>query len=490
MTARPPSRLPPRSRPRSWPLAVTVPLLVAALMAAVGAAVSYSVLTRLAADQEAHLRDLAAARLDGLAVALQPHVARQDVWEAFDMLDRVRRRGGGIDVRVLMVMLPDGSVLAATDPVGFPVGSDLPADLRAHLDAPAGLVIDAERRRAWSHRALGGAGHVLAEMDIAPLVAVRREVLTTLLLLNGGLTLLFAAVGYALVGRLLRPLRVLDHHVERVRTGRVTPIPARFIAGAGGEFGRLFDRFNAMAEAVAEREALARRLADEEKLALLGRLASGMAHEVNNPLGGLLTAVDTLKRHGDDAAVRLRTAALLERGLCGIGNVVRAALVTYKEPPGGGAMAPDDLDDLRFLIGHEAQRRRVALDWRNRLPPGPLPVDGAAVRQMALNLLLNACRAVPPGGRVALDAAAADGVLILTVADGGPGLPPAMAELLRSRGTAPLPRGGGLGLWTVARLLERTGGTVAVDAGPGRGTAVTLTIPFPDARPSHADAAE
>ena len=231
--------------------------------------------------------------------------------------------------------------------------------------------------------------------------------LATLVAVNGGVTLLLAAVGYALVGRLLRPIRVLNDYVERIRTGAVEPIPARFITEEGSEFGRLFRRFNAMAQAVAEREALSARLADEEKLALLGRLASGMAHEVNNPLGGMMTAVDTIKRHGSDDAVRQRSAALLERGLRGIGNVVRAALVAYKEPSSAAAMAPEDLDDLRFLIAHEAQRRHIDLVWRNRLE-GILAVDGAAVRQMALNLLLNACRAAPPGSEVAMMADASD----------------------------------------------------------------------------------
>lgn len=480
------------AHPGAWPLAAKVPLLVAGLMAVVGSAISYTVLARLAGDQEAQLRQLAAAHLGSLAVALEPHLARQDVWETFDVLDHARNAATVASTRLLVVTLPDASVVAASDPMAFPVGTALPEDLRRHLGSPDGLVIDAARDLAWAHRPIGTEaaplGHVLAEMDMRPLIAVRRAVLTTLVAVNAGLTLLLAAIGYALVRRLLRPLGVLDAYVERVRTGAGAAIPARFIAEEGGEFGRLFRRFNAMARAVTEREALAARLADEEKLALLGRLASGMAHEVNNPLGGLLTAVDTLKRHGDDAAVRQRSAALLERGLRGIGNVVRAALVTYKEPPGAAAMAPEDLDDLRFLIAHEAQRRRIHLVWENRLD-GALAVDGAAVRQMALNLLLNACRAAPPASTVTMAADASERSLRVAIRDEGPGIPLEMAELLKGRGAAPLPQSGrGLGLWTVARLLERVGGDVEVAVGAAGGTAVTLTIPVLERRRSHAAA--
>ncbi|HYG90126.1 MAG TPA: HAMP domain-containing sensor histidine kinase [Azospirillum sp.] len=480
------------ARPGAWPLTVKVPLLVAGLMAAVGAAISYTVFARLTDEQEAQLRQLAAAHLGTLAVAIEPHLARQDVWETFDVLDHARKAATVASTRLLVVTLPDASVVAASDPKAFPVGTPLPPDLRARLGSPDDLAIDASHDIAWSHRPIGTEaaplGHILAEMDMRPLIAVRREVLATLIAVNAGVTLLLAAVGYALVRRLLRPIGILDDYVERVRTGAVEPIPARFIAEEGGEFGRLFRRFNTMALAVAEREALAVRLADEEKLALLGRLASGMAHEVNNPLGGMLTAVDTLKHHGGDAAVRQRSAALLERGLRSIGNVVRAALVAYKEPPGAAAMVPEDLDDLRFLIAHEAQRRHIGLVWQNRLESA-MAVDGAAVRQMALNLLLNACRASPPAASVTMTADASEHGLRVTIRDEGSGIPPEMADLLRGKGSALLPQGGrGLGLWTVARLLDRVGGDVEVAVGATGGTAVTLSIPFLERRRSHAAA--
>ncbi len=78
---------------------------------------------------------------------------------------------------------------------------------------------------------------------------------------------------------------------------------------------RPFAAFNRLASAVADREALSARLAEEERLASLGRLASGMAHEINNPLGGLFNAIDTLKRHGGDRSTRNVTLDLVERGI-------------------------------------------------------------------------------------------------------------------------------------------------------------------------------
>ena len=177
-----------------------------------------------------------------------------------------------------------------------------------------------------------------------------------------------------------------------------------------------------MASAVAERETLTVRLADEEKLAQLGRLASGTTHEVNNPLGGMQNAIATLRNHGADAQVRETSLSLLEQGLAGIHNVVRAALVTYKGSDEPSWLTSADLDDLQFLIQYEVGRRRLEIEWANRLPSRG-PVDGGAIRQALLNLLLNACVASPVGGRVRLEASMSVGALRFVISDDGPDCP-------------------------------------------------------------------
>jgi signal transduction histidine kinase len=468
--------------PRAWPLTVRVPLLVAVLMVIVGALASELVLLRLERTQEGHLRALTSAYLDGIATAVTPHLVRKDPWEAFDVLDRSRERYEALDVVHAVVILPDGNVLAATDPRDFPTLTPVPASL---LESPAfeqELHIEDDRGRAFVGRRLrsggGDIGSILAEIDIGALLAERREVLTTLILLNAVVTLFLAVVGYFAVRRMLAPVAVLTRHVESVRAGSPAPIPTDRLHDPRTEFGRLFQRFNAMAAAVAEREALAVRLADEEKLAQLGRLASGMAHEVNNPLGGMQTAVATLRKHGADPQVRDTSLSLLERGLTGIRNVVRAALVTYKGGEEPSWLAPADLDDLQFLIQHEVGRRRLEIEWANRLPSG-VPVDGGAIRQAVLNLLLNACAASPVGGRVRFEASMSDGALRFLISDEGPGLPEPLADLLARPDQNALPEGAeGLGIWTSARLIARLGGTARADRRQEGGTHIAISIPL------------
>jgi signal transduction histidine kinase len=219
---------------------------------------------------------------------------------------------------------------------------------------------------------------------------------------------------------------------------------------------------------------------------MLGRLASGMAHEVNNPLGGMMNAIDTIQAHGNDPEVLSKSLEFLKRGLAGIRSVVRATLVTYKGGSDTSVLTPTDLDDLPFLVQHETGVRRLRLDWRNRVT-GPLPINGPTVRQVTLNLLLNACAASPVGGTIEVEASCLDGALRVAVSDEGPGLSDDMAALLTSNGkiAAPARDGKGLGLWTTGHLVSRLSGVVEIER-QAVGTRVVVMFPVAQEGVRHA----
>jgi signal transduction histidine kinase len=466
----------------AWPLVIKVPVLVAGLMVTVAVTTSQVVLWRFAQDQESNLRLLTSAYLDGLSAAVLPPLVRRDTREVFDALDRARGgRYAGFEPRFAILELPNGTIMASSDPRRFPVQSVVPDELRKRFAGGDGLAVDPGTGRAWLARTLLTeglpAGRLFTEVDIADSLRVRREILLTLVLMNGCLTLAFALGGYFVLKRMLQPLSVLTRYVEQIREGRVEPIPAGYRSRVASEFGQLFDRFNAMARAVSERQSLAAHLAEQEKCAMLGRLASGMAHEVNNPLGGMLNAIDTIQAHGHDPAVLRASLEFLKRGLAGIRNVVCATLVTYKGSSDTGVLTRIDLEDLRFLVQHETGMRRLRLDWDNRITE-PVAIDGPAVRQITLNLLLNGCAASPDGGLVAVTVSHRAGKLQITVADQGPGLPADMAALLHQVAPAPMPspESKGLGLWTTGHLVRRLGGHIDVEY-PGVGTRVVVNLP-------------
>ena len=466
----------------AWPTTIKVPLMVAALMVAVSVVLSHQVLQRLAQTQQRHLEVLTGAYLEGLSSSILPHLLHDDIWEIFDRLDRSRDGYVGVSAVNTIVAKADGTILAASDPRRFPSQQEVPEALQDRFLGETDLVLDDAAGRAFARRALSDQdrplGWIYAEIDIHDLLAERHEVLVALILTNSVLTLAFAGFGYLAVRRMIRPLDILAGHLDRGRGGRIDAIPESKIGERHSEFGRLFRRYNAMVRALNQREALAARLAEEERLASLGRLASGMAHEINNPLGGMFTAIDTIEQHDHDPRVRGRALGILKRGLAGIRDVVRTTLVAYKSDASDRMLQPSDLDDLRFLARPEIERRRLELDWRNELPE-VLNLPAGPVRQAVLNLFLNACTASPIGGLVELRAANSDGALVIEVADRGPGLPNDVAAILTgdSKDAAPPAEQRGLGAWMVRRYVEGLGGELCAGSRPGGGTRIKILLP-------------
>lgn len=478
-----------RLDPRHWPLRLRVPIVTALAVLAVSAVITEVLIDRLTAMQERDLRSLFSVYLDAVAASVTMPLLADDPWESFDALDRSAASEKAFPRPVLVVVDRRGSVVASSEPKRFHTLAPMP-DLRGpdqRTTEPEGVVLvgDAAFARwplTYQGRTLGA---VLARFDMTFALRERRAFLVAAAVLSAAIAAAAAMLGYVAVTRMLAPIGVLSSHFGQGSTGAVVPIGEDSLARQTPEFRALFGRFNAMARAVDEREALAARLADEERLASLGRLASGMAHEINNPLGGLFAALDTLTRH-DDEGVRSRALALLQRGLAHIRDVVRSALVAYRDDGAASPMRPRDLDDLRLLVEPELDRKGIVLGWRNDVD-GALLVHTGRIRQAVLNLLLNASKAVVPGGAIRVHAFLDGALFVVDVLDDGPGMPPQEVDRLVGSGPAESPPlGHGLGLWIVRRLVSGSGGRASVDRMDGLMTRVRTEWPIL----AHGDRAE
>jgi signal transduction histidine kinase len=154
-------------------------------------------------------------------------------------------------------------------------------------------------------------------------------------------------------------------------------------------------------------------------------------------------------------------------------------------PPDSRRLTRGDLDDLRILIEPELTRRQLKLSWRSCVA-GTVDVAATETRQIALNLLLNACEASPPGSEIGFQAwvdAAPDHPgrieLNLEVVDSGPGLPKAVAAALTEIGvTDPRDPPRGLGIRVVRDLVRGLGGRiVATAAADDHGSRIVVTLP-------------
>lgn len=470
----------------SIPISYRIPGFVALLMIIISAAISWRVLDRLAATQERSLNALAESYMDGLSAAVTPAVLREDPWEAFDTIDRSANSYRALGPIETVVTGASGAVLAASDPKQVRTFSPVP--IKYQKGAGTGQVaIDAEGSTGFVRRDLAYQGQpigaIYATFDVSHLFAERREVLMTLVLTNALLTALCSLVGFVLVRRMIAPMSVLEGHMREASTGVAVPIPSSDIPATNVEVAKLFRGYNALVEAEQQRAALTVQLAEEEKLSSMGRLASGMAHEINNPLGGLFNAIDTLKQHGDTPGVRETSIRLIERGLAGIRDVVQAALATYRPERSDRALSTDDFDDARLLVMPEIRRKRQRLAWSVEWQGSGEGLKGGPIRRAVLNLLLNASAATPESGEVEFMAMQNGDDLVIRVSDCGPGLPPSASEVLTSDHPGPVLRfGGGLGLWMVRRMIDELGGTINVIRRPTGGAAIVMNIPLPQRR--------
>jgi signal transduction histidine kinase len=466
---------------RSWPITVKVPVAVASLMLLVGFVLSERVLSRLGDTQERHLVELSQSYLDGLSSAIIPSILREDNWEIFDAITRMQAINKSLHPTETIVTNAEGAVIAASDPRRHPVGSVIkPRPAGSETLASFSFNVGGDSASAVRVLSYPGrvAGIIYATFDTRHLAAERRDVVIALTVTNGILTILLAVAGWFLVARMMRPVSILSEHLGVAQETLAVPIAESVVAMTRGEFGRLFRAYNALVRSMKEREELGKRLAEEKRLGSLGRLASAVAHEINNPLGGLFNAVSTLKSHGHLQSVRDVSLGLLERGLIGIRDVVRTTLTIYRTDVAPRDLSPADIDDLGLLIGPEARRKSVEITIANSLT-GVVPVPNTPIRQAVLNLILNAVAAAPAGSEVCVSADATNERLAIAVVDRGSGLPSLAAKVLTGRSGAPPPlEGGGLGLWTISRLIADVSGTISVQYPDSGGTSVTLTIPI------------
>ena len=466
---------------RSVPVTVKVPVLVAFLMVTVGTVASQLVLSRLVDIQERQVADLADAYLDGLQSALIDSVIRRDSWEIFDTLDRAKVTYQSLKPVETIVTDTNGMVLAASNPREAPIGSELPARFQGEASRSEEVTVLETAQRSFARRQMVVEGRQIGtihtELDISPLLAERETVFWTLLGSNALVTLALALLGWFAVSRMVAPMRVLLEHVSTAEDGSVEPIPEQVMRRTGAEWRGLFGRFNRMATAVSERQILLTKLSGEEQLSSLGRLASSVAHEVNNPLGGIFNALDTIKVHGADQKVRSGAIDLIERGLLGIKDVVGSILTSYRRDTAPRRLQAGDLEDLVLLVGAEVRRKQIALDLQNELP-SEMGIDAMAIRQVVLNLLINACRACPVGGRLEIQASVKSGCLDIEIDDSGPGLPPAVLEYLNEGdASAPMSSASGLGLWVAKKTAGELNGALLTGRSSLGGARIRLVVP-------------
>ncbi|MGE3173204.1 MAG: sensor histidine kinase [Planctomycetota bacterium] len=335
------------------------------------------------------------------------------------------------------------------------------------------------------------------KLDVAPPSLPLWFVPTTVL---GG-ALLFGVVLYWLVVRSIgRPLQRVGAAAERVGQGayevRLPPLRGApeldalvrsFNAMAGKVQDNTRDLEDAVRKAVDEAKRTERALVQSSRLATVGTLAAGIAHEINNPIGGMQNAVHRLLA---DPALSDRQRTYLNLVQDGLARVARTARKVLDFSPKQAQARPFSLrrcvDGARALCEHRLQLAGTAL--RVELPADLPQVfgDEHEIQQVVLNLFLNSLDALEQQGRPGAITVTGSPVqagperrVQLVVEDDGPGMDPKdLARVMDPFFTQKeRPDASGLGMFISFSIVQNHGGSMTVDSAPGRGFKTVLTLP-------------
>lgn len=415
-----------------------------------------------------------------LVRTLYSAISQDDVWRAYEIIHfpiSEEARHPSFQLEDLIVLDAGNRVFIASQPRRYPLQSDLAglgpefSLLKSRLQKNDGRMLIQESGRILLAIPLVAEGVTLGTLVLLHPKdyyrasfdrVVKRNAWTTLAVL-----LILLPVTWLWGRRMASPLLQLSERMAELGKRLPPPLPDR-VYPHGDELGRLFQVYDQMRHELSDKEALERQIVVSNRLAALGRLTASIAHEINNPLGGLLTALDTLKRHGQLDPVQTRVLPLLERGLAQIQDIVAALLVEAKTQ--NRALTCQDVDDVQTLLVQEAKKRSVQWEWHNALA-GPVELPATLVRQALINLLLNAVQAAGEAagrqGHVRASIEPGGDGLRIEVVNNGRGIPPELMERLFEPFSGLSAEGQGLGLWITYQIVQQLHGRIAVDSQDG-----------------------
>ena len=270
--------------------------------------------------------------------------------------------------------------------------------------------------------------------------------------------------------RLRRGVDAVNLGLHRLESDFAHRLPA-----IGGDFGEIAKAINQMAN---RRQALEATLRRQDRLAALGKVVAGVAHEIRNPLNSIRLTLELLSRRvhkgevrGNEVQGSLEEVDRLDR--------ILARLLAFGRP----GLEERRVQDVRPLIERavkmvqeQAQRKNVVIAFERNGGPLDADVDGLQVEQVLLNLLLNAVEASPGNCPVRVETGTRDGAVQIKVTDEGPGVPESIRDHVFDPYFTTKETGSGLGLSVSREVVAHHNGELTFESN-GRGTTFVLRLP-------------
>ncbi|BDT72793.1 adaptive-response sensory-kinase SasA [Comamonadaceae bacterium OS-4] len=470
---------------RSLPYRIQIPLGLS--MAVLIAAILVTAVT--ARVQAVNSRQETMATLDRAVVLViaqvRPMLAADDTWRVFSLLRDTAQLmpGATVGLARLAILNSEGSVVAASDPVQLETGRKLLGDswhgqamqspeeikVRSQIDRPDGAILILDPIRSEDGQTVG---FVLTEVDAAVFAPEWSSLLRTALIGIALAVTLLVPIGWWAGKRMTRPVARLVEVIEGI--GRFDPSTLRkkVPETTDPEFRRIGDAVTQLIGELEHRKQAEERALSAERLAAVGRMTAAVAHEINNPLAGLLTATQTLRLHGGAEGIRDRTIELIERGLQQIKTTVAALLPQARMEV--RALEPGDLDDVVTLVNSTASKLKVDIQTQVDVDSA-LRVPSSPLRQVMLNLLLNALKAAGDDGHIKAHLRADESTVCFCISNTGTPLTEEKFRATLAAESGRDPRG--FGLWVCQEMASHLRGSFELDSSKPHQTRLVFSVP-------------
>ncbi|HEU0036144.1 MAG TPA: ATP-binding protein [Kofleriaceae bacterium] len=283
---------------------------------------------------------------------------------------------------------------------------------------------------------------------------------------------LAAGLGWWLTRTIVRRVESLRQGARRIGAG---DLAARIELPGNDELSELATSFNQMAESLAREQAA---LVRSQKLASIGQVAAGVAHELNNPLSVILGYTKLLRQEPGSQAEEL---AIIDDEARQCQRIVAELLDLAR--PHRLEVQPVDLTTLAREAVERLEESGAVRDRAVEVlatEPVIVPADAGRLRQVIANVVVNAAEATAPTGKITIDARAEADRAILTIADDGPGIPPELLAQIFDPFVTTKPHGTGLGLAIAQAIVDAHGGRITIASSAEAGTRVSLQLPRPE----------
>ena len=296
-------------------------------------------------------------------------------------------------------------------------------------------------------------------------------------------------VSWKLADSVSRPARALARAAQAVARGDFSEtvlVPTR----SSDEITALARTFNAMAESLRERDELLKertrlQLTRSERLAVIGRLAAGVAHEINNPLTGALTFSHMLLKDAPENSQQKEDIGTIIEATTRCRDIIRGLLnfSRQNQPQKTLSNLNEVLREALNLTRNQAHLHHVAIVEEMDPDLSPLVIDLYQIQEVGVNVILNAIDAMPDGGTLVVRTRRTEGDsgswAEFEISDTGCGIPPADLERIFDPffTTKPAGKGTGLGLAIGYGVVAEHGGEINVSSQVNQGTTVTVRLP-------------